>query len=245
MTNQTQIIRSALDTSVGTKFLSINNDDLLACVRSAASNADIKTIVSKRSDRHLLIQARLTDRTIDIPDLGGVHTPMIWVRNSNAGTAALRVGIGWYRFVCSNGLLLGLDAFDVRLRHIDGPTAHAVLDHLPGAIAEAVRAIETGSALDQAFEALHTPVLDPISIVGHLPDLSDRTKQSVISAILDQRYRKVDHPTNVWGLYNLTNEFARIHSRSAYRSAVQDIGRLEHIMTLADDQAALAAGDAA
>jgi hypothetical protein len=231
------IITRQLDRNVGPKFLAISNQDLTEVVRRSAG--DNLQILQPRTRNQLLITAKMPDFTVNEPELGGLLTPQLWVKNDNSGGSALVVGIGLYRFICMNGLYFGLSSFNIKLRHYDGPKAHGILDQLPQAIQSAIKAIESGEALDVAYDALETKVLDPISVVGNLPDVSNKVKQIVISNILNDSGREQDEPETAWGLYNQINEAARLRARSLYRQASNDIGMLDNIIALANAQQSL------
>ena len=48
--------------------------------------------------------------------------PEVVLYNSHDGTSSLRLFVGFYRFICSNGLVAG-DGFEARLRHSSGTVA--------------------------------------------------------------------------------------------------------------------------
>jgi hypothetical protein len=56
--------------------------------------------------------------------------------NSVDGSTAFRTLMGWFRFVCSNGLVLGVTRSDVRRRHVGGLTTDDVASVLRSGLAE-------------------------------------------------------------------------------------------------------------
>ena len=56
--------------------------------------------------------------------------------NSVDGSTGFRALIGWFRFVCSNGLIIGVTRSDVRRRHVGGLTLDDVAAVLQAGLAE-------------------------------------------------------------------------------------------------------------
>ncbi len=224
-----------LDTSVGTKFLSMSNADLTEVFQSALPNSIVARNESKTSSG-LILTVKLNDATVDIPELGGLLTPQLWLRNSNDATCALQIGVGAFRFVCSNGLFIGLPGMIQKIRHIDGAKANGFLDLIGEKIRIAAEQATDGTLIDAGLEALDTLVADPIDVVGSLPNVSVRVKDAAIHAIVMERTRPQDRVDTAWGLYNLVNETAKRHSRSAYRAAINDTNLLSDITALAESQ---------
>lgn len=233
-----QTIQRELDLSVGTKYLAINNTDLRRAFYSAAETAGADTATAEVracTDTKLLMTVDLPRLSFNMPELGGKITPRLWLRNDNTGGSALSVGIGLYRWVCSNGLYIGVQAFGTRLIHRDGPHAHRVLDALPEALSAAMDDIASGAATDLLLEASATVVTDPIDVVGSL-DVGLRTKQFAIDNIILGRLRAEDNPNTAWGLYNIVNEAARFHTKSKWRTVNRDMTLLSDIQLLAGHQ---------
>lgn len=235
---QTRTIQRERDLTVGTKYLSINNVDLRHAFSGAAlqAGADTDTIkVIKQNDRQIMLTVDMPRLTLDLPELGGQLTPRLWLRNDNGGGSALSVGIGLFRWVCMNGLYIGVQSFGTRLIHRDGPKAHGILDLLPEAMVAAMDDVASGAATDLMLEAATQVVTDPIDVIGSL-DVGLRTKQAAISRIILGQTRQEDNANTAWGLYNIVNEAARVNGRSLYRAAVRDMDLLADIQVLAEHQ---------
>ncbi len=224
-----------LDTSVGSKFLSISHADLTSVFQSAVPQASIVQNTSK-TGAGLVLTLKLTDATVDVPELGGLLTPQLWMRTANDATCALQIGVGAFRFVCANGLFIGLPGMIQKIRHVDGPKANNFIDEIGEKIRIAAEMATDGTLIDAGLEALDTPVADPIDVIGSLPNVSYRVKDAAIHAIVMERTRPQDRVETAWGLYQLVNETAKHHSRSAYRNAINDTNLLGDITALADAQ---------
>jgi hypothetical protein len=169
----------------------------------------------------------------NIPELGGTIVPQLLLRNDNTGSRAMLVGVGLFRLVCFNGLMVSFgDAFTSKVRHIDGPKAHDILDKLPGIIEAQMVRIRNGQVFDDALDAAGQGVKDPIQVVGNLP-IALNVKHTVVRKIAMGRTRPEDDVNTVWGLYNVVNEVTRNHSSRMDIALDKDIGLLGHIQLLA------------
>lgn len=233
-----------LDQSVGTKFLNINNDDLLAAFSNAASlaGADLDTRQVHRAgngDNRMILTADLSNLTLDMPELGGKITPRLWLKNDNSGGSAMAVGIGFFRFVCMNGLYIGVNLFGAKLIHRDGPKAHNILDLLPDSLNTAMESVVSGAAVDLLLEAAEQKVTDPIDVIGSL-NIGVKAKESAILTVAGGYNRQEDNPNSAWGLYNIVNESINRNSRSKFKAAERDMNLLENIQFLSDNQVKVA-----
>lgn len=235
------MISRSLDQTVGPKFLHIDNHDLLSAFSNAASNAgaDLDTRQAFTSTSGLILTADLPDYTIDSPELGGKITPRLWLKNLNNGRSAMSVGIGFYRFVCMNGLYIGVNMFGAKLIHRDGPKAHSILDLLPESLNTAMGSIKSGAATDLLLDAAEQKVIDPIDVIGSL-NINKTAKARAIYIVAAERNRWVDDPKTAWGLYNIVNEQVNRATRSKFAAAERDMGLLENIQFLADNQVKVA-----
>ena len=57
--------------------------------------------------------------------------------NSVDGSSRLRVLFGWFRYVCSNGLVVGVTKMDIRRRHVQGIDSVEFMRQIPGRLQEA------------------------------------------------------------------------------------------------------------
>jgi len=221
-------INRQLDLNVGTKFLSISNSDLGRVFTEATGSNQVQA-----SARRFYGLAKMPDYAENIPELGGLVIPQLLLRNDNTGTKAMLVGVGLFRLVCSNGLMLSFgDAFTAKVRHIDGPKAHGILDKLPGIIESQMGRIRSGEVFDDALDAVGQTVKDPYQVIGSLP-IQKSIKDSIIWNISLGRTRPEDDVNTVWGLYNVVNEATRRHSSRLDIALDKDIGLLGHIQLLA------------
>ena len=235
------MISRELDTTIGPKFLHIDNHDLLSAFSNAASGAgaDLDTRQAFTSTSGLILTADLPDYTIDSTELGGKITPRLWLKNNNNGRSAMAVGIGFFRFVCMNGLYIGVNMYGAKLIHRDGPKANNILDLLPESLNTAMESIKSGAATDLLLDAAEQHVPDPVDVIGSL-DINKTAKQQAIYIVAAEKHRWVDNPNTAWGLYNIVNEQVNRTTRSKFAAAERDMSLLENIQFLADNQVKIA-----
>lgn len=238
-----QSIQRQRDTDIGPQYLHINNSDLrnafvTAAAFAGADTSTSKLIVNGHNSERLLMSVDLPRLSLNIPELGGQLTPRLWLRNDNTGRAALTVGIGFFRWVCMNGLYIGVNVFGTKLAHRDTAKAHTVLDMLPEALTTSMESIADGSAFNVLLDSSEQKVYSPIDVVGSL-DIGDKSKQQAINSII-LGTRIEDNANTVWGLYNIVNEACRNNGRSLYRTAIKDMELLESIQFLSDNQVSVA-----
>ncbi len=233
----TSIIRN-VDTNIGPRFLAVNNQSLVDTVKAALSIDQVKTTMPKNNTNKLFLTADLRQYQETVPELGGTLIPRIWLRNANDGTSSLHIGVGFFRLVCANGLVIPLgDSLYSSIRHVSGPKANNFLDILPDLMMGYVDRIKSGELIDEALDSLDVVVSNPVDVIGSL-DLPNQVKHDAIALTTLERHRKEDNPHTAWGLYNLINERLRRSSRSQYAAANRDVTLLQDIIHLANNQAA-------
>ena len=225
-------INRSLDVNVGPKFINISNHDLIALLEKTCSENIIKFYYSKNKDR-LVASVSFDNYKVVDDSLGGTIVPRLYVKNSNHGGECLVVGVGLYRQVCTNGLMMYFgDVHSNKIKHVQGPKLTSFLDVLPAMIEHQIKTIVSGQVFDEAYEASQVEVKNPINAIGNLP-ISNIVKDRAIAQIVNQTHRKEDNPYTAWGLYNLINELSRLRSRTEYNALNKDIGLLDHIVVLA------------
>jgi hypothetical protein len=164
---------------------------------------------------------------------GDECTPQILITNSYAKESALIVGVGTFRLVCTNGLIVGDVTYKSRIVHRTGPTADMKLDELPHKLFEAVCYIRECWASD-IEEATSTKLSEQqmIDITGNLR-VPDVVKDRTIAQVALNIRRPEDGANTVWALFNLVNENIRKCSRSDNARVTHNKNLLEDINLLA------------
>lgn len=231
-------INRSLDTSVGPRFLSISHDSLIDLARTVAGpDAVMKVLHPKGNPDKLFLTVDLKQYEVREPLLGGVLVPRLWMRNHNDGTKALQVGLGFFRVVCSNGLVVPVEgALYTSVRHINGPKANAFLDILPDILMKKMEQVRSGALLDAALNATKLTVENPLVVLAQL-SLPKTVKDIVSNSVSYGRVfgygpRAEDDINTAWGLYNTINETMRKNSRSLYAAANRDVTLLNDIINI-------------
>jgi hypothetical protein len=166
---------------------------------------------------------------------GDTIAPQIYIFNSHNKECRFKIYVGFLRFVCMNGMVLGDILFDQTITHRTGPVCEAKLDGLERGLADALDYIQAGFAND--VEELTNQELTEgqmIQVTGNLP-LSNRIKDKVIDRIVLQHTRRFeDQSNNVWALWNLTNEVIGQHTTSELRRDQRNVNLLGDIVALTE-----------
>ena len=163
---------------------------------------------------------------------GSSIIPTLNFLNSYDGKSALKIGIGLYRMVCSNGLMVGEEYYSEKIIHREGPKVDKFLRELADKIRIAAENMQ------DILQQLDTDTSRPsesdkqIEIVGSLP-IPKKAKENTIRQLAYGHRRELDRENNVWSLWNIVNENMRQVSRSRWADANNNMRLLEDITLLA------------
>lgn len=203
-------------------FQAIDTNFLLSTVNQTATRAGLDlTYVQGHKG---VTQAHFGD-TVVSPD-GSKVRPMLFLRNINDGGHALMLGVGLFRFVCMNGLVVGDNFFSRRIIHRKGKTLDEFLTNLEKDLTDAFH-IAADYYQDVLEELYNTPVSDTqaVQIIGSL-NIPDTAKQYAMYYWFNPRTE--DSHRTLLSLYNVVNEMNRRKSNSS-NSFDRELGLLQHI----------------
>lgn len=132
--------------------------------------------------------------------------PELLLWNSYQGESSLKASLGFYRFVCSNGMTVGEVFEEVKIRHVKGQTFEQKFDSffnnllpildrgLSGLREVADKKLSTYEMIHVAFE------LFPKRI-------AEQVREQILVG------RPEDRTGNVWELWNVSNEVLRANAR--------------------------------
>lgn len=194
-------------------MLHISNEQLLSTVRTSLDSNGLRHELAHKawSEKSMLLRVTFDDIvTISSEQFRA----QLYLRNVNDGRSALRVQVGLYRLVCSNGLIM--PAYDgaassLRIVHRDCPATHELLAQLPAVIQNGLNAI--GDYTDDIETMRETNIVSDekaFEVIGNL-NVSDNVKHTsmqVWSNLIDRR--PDDQPKTAWSLYNIVNERIRL-----------------------------------
>jgi hypothetical protein len=155
-------------------------------------------------------------------------TPMVVLRDQTFPGAALRLHVGLYRLVCSNGLLgVAISEPTVRIPHFTNRKDQ--LEGIAAAIFEASSrmesVIETANTLTTIQVKAPTTVIESLSLPPTLTEL-------LLSGITQGAIRPEDDINTVWGLYNYVNETMFSRTRSVFAAVERDTTLVNQIITV-------------
>lgn len=194
--------------------------------------------VGTKNTRHCIVYTIQSLTT----DLGGTQAaPQIYVFNSYRKESAFLIAVGFLRFVCDNGMVVGENLFSQRIIHRAGQTAEQRVAGIENGIAAALDYIQSGALEELTNELVNLPLTDEqaISIAASLP-IPKRVRERVMyafSGLLTRRNE--DRGGNLWTFWNVVNEFMRVNARSPVRNLERNTDLLDHVLALYEHELSL------
>lgn len=217
--------QSMIKTEKQGSYLRISSADVHSLIRRELDLQGLNYQCTSPGSDNRISRYRLTD--ISIEDGLSQLTPEIYFRNSETPGTALMLYIGAYRFICANGLVLGVGDGG-RLIHRVGQTADQFVAGMEQMIRSSLISL-TDDLQETIDSARAAPVSNPIEIVASLP-IQNRVREDVIRSIALGATK--ENVNTVWGLYNEVNARVRVRSRGPNTALAKDIGLLDHITLL-------------
>lgn len=143
------------------------------------------------------------------------------------------IGVGMFRFVCANGLVVGDNFYSRRIIHRAGPTLDEFLANLDKNLDAA---FETAASMDLAgmveeYSTRQVTEQQGIEVLASLPLPRNVVDLAIYRWIAPRRIE--DTPRNVWSLYNIANEANRVRSSST-SAFNREVNLLDDITALLD-----------
>lgn len=161
---------------------------------------------------------------------GDSVTPTINIVNSYGGERAFQITVGFFRLVCSNGMIVGTALFNRRIVHLKGETTERQLAEVALGIAAALDYLAGDFAKDMQQLATTTVSQDVMVRISQAVGLSKSRLADVESKIRNVQSRRLqDRGDNLWTLWNLLNETLRLRSRSELRQLLVNNDLLDQI----------------
>jgi hypothetical protein len=155
-------------------------------------------------------------------------TPMVVLRDQTFPGAALRLHVGLYRLVCSNGLLgVAISEPTIRVPHFQNRKEQ--LEGIAAAIFEASSRME--SLIETANQLTTIQVNTPTTVIESLY-LPKTLTEKLLLGIKDGNVRPEDDIHTVWGLYNYVNETMFRRTRSVFAAVERDTELVNQIITV-------------
>lgn len=136
--------------------------------------------------------------------------PQVVIFNSFQGESALRAHLGFFRAVCTNGMVVGQSITEpVIIRHIKGPTFDTkyreFFDNLEVVLERGLQGLQEKTERSLTLSEMNALIERLTSLTGV------RARDKALELL---RGREEDQTSNVWQLWNVTNEAMRITARS-------------------------------
>lgn len=224
-------------TGVSNRYRVIDTEQLVTQICSDIGlNASSETIyprISTRGKKQTTKHAVVLTLGSTVMLAGTPVFPRIYVRNSYSGESALTVSVGFFRLVCSNGMMVGTSHFNGRILHLQSG-----INQLPQLRKSIVQAVEWCRVeLPKLAARLDATVLSPnqISTVLASVSASKRLAEAVSTRVqlpmhmLRPEDRRPDGQLTAWNVWNIVNEQARVRSRSQLRQLDVNAGLLDAI----------------
>lgn len=169
---------------------------------------------------------------------GEQFRPQLYVFNRNNGKSAMRVHVGLFRLVCSNGLVMPAEqgsAHSLRIIHRDCKPTRQKLNTLPDLI---VAGLDSISSYEESILELQNTKLtedQAIQVIGNL-NVHDNVKyRSIRNIVRPELTRPEDQGNTAWNVYNIVNENIRYQHGFNLTAFNQDVSLFSDVQTLSLD----------
>lgn len=195
---------------VSERYRTVSTIDLLDSFSDIIRQDQIK--LSHKSGSNHALTLELAPRFQYEGLIGGDRCKLtLHVFNSYQGESALKVYFGIYRFICSNGLVIGSSIFEAKAKHIVGPAIDSTLERLRQSVVDF-----TGEPqrLFEAVDTLAESTIDRTTIERLLDNmrLPFRTYHQALQRYLEPK-RRADAGDSAWLAYNRVQEIVAAPNR--------------------------------
>lgn len=181
-----------------------------------------------KSTRHV-VEYRL-NTTMKV--LGDEGVPRLIFINSYNGESSLQIKVGFYRMVCSNGLILGTDLFSEKIIHVKGQTFEQKIKQLEVKIAAALEYIKESMADDISEKMGKTLSSHETTQLLDALNISNKVRDTVKDRLEYRALRPEDNTGTVWALYNVVQEEIKQRSRSELSFNVRNVKLMDEFIKL-------------
>ena len=225
-------------------FVSVDHDSLFSAIRTLLPEyfIDVKVYDESRTKAAAAVgggsRVFYTLRSPVKYDIGNgdIVQPVLRIQDQTFPGRALRVEVGLYRQVCTNGLMaFSADFEPIRIAHTTNK--RELFTGIAAALQVAVSRVE--ATIQKARQLYEMPVLNPVATVEAL-DLPKKLKDSILTSLKIRAsgtgsglIRAQDNLNTVWGLYNFINESDAKSARSPLAALNRDTDMLVAIQAVA------------
>jgi hypothetical protein len=221
------------------RYLRINSMRLIGCIAAFLWKQDINfdvEVVTGAGDKSTIHFLRFT-----LADFGSRRDGQLQllVRNSYNGECSLGVHVGFYRFVCANGIVIGTGEEIFKVRHwndVMGDNDAYMCNNLQDAVSDALMEVPAYERRMQMLEQTQVSWKQQTDIMLGLAGVPDK----VVVESLRKRHpnnidnlRVEDQDGNLWCVLNTVNETYRKHVRSGKAEIEANVSLMEQFVYVA------------
>lgn len=231
--------------STSDKYRTVDSQDLINTTERVLNEHGLEysrsiggTVRGFKGTKHVI---KYTIENNELTIKGDKLKPTINFLNSYNGESALMIRVGFFRLICSNGLIVGQSFYSDRLVHVKGMTIEAKLSALAIKLNDAICFIKNQAVdkLEQAFNKDLTKDQE-LTVLNNLKNdkvISNRIYDKAVmlrtQGIEHGFIRSEDSSRNTWTLYNTINEVIRTYSRSELSNTVKNIKLMDTVIEYA------------
>jgi len=180
----------------------ISSLDVLSAIDSLIDMDSLRLNRGRGQGTYHELTARLKHEPVSIG--GDTVYPTIHLYNSYAGESPVKLFIGMYRVICSNGLVVGSSIFKAEARHIKGPKLDSILNRLNVQLGEGIAKLET---IVSNVQLLDNVACDRTTVERILDEskLSFKAYHRALNAYAKPK-RQADVGDSAWRVYNRVQE---------------------------------------
>lgn len=214
MTYPIALTQTHADPKMTDRYSVINTSDVIEVMKDQGFNVHSYRVDNSRKVNRDFARHMVVFRNNDLPVIDDCTSQFIWT-NSHNGRCAGKMRGGLYRFVCANGLVIGNDLFEERMRHSKSITDQLIerVRHLSANSLQTFQKIEEWSKIelnkDQVTEFAQKALV--------LRFGEERSKSYSTESILSAR-RAEDEGYDLWKTFNRIQENSMKGGFTGYNS---------------------------
>jgi len=215
--------------TVSNRYLTINTTDLLTeALKNLGSNDYQLRTIKSRHTKSTREKVEVKFPTFGYTDpTGSPIVPMVIIENSFNGECSLTVQTGFFRQVCSNGLMLAVDKHSIgRIVHLKA--YHEQVKQLSYKIAAFLESVNAQQQELKRIAAIDvggmTTAMNIVSDLNFSPKLTKNIRLALLFPS-----RENDKGSNLYTLWNVVNEQMRKVGRSESAQIDKNLTLLERL----------------
>lgn len=217
------------------RYTFVSSEDIIDEMKLAGFYLSAYQVVRSRSPENIPYAKHLMRfQHITTPDTLG-ETPEIIIINSHNGSSAIRVMLGIYRFVCSNGLFAGNTYGHIRISHSSSDAIHqaslAALE-LMDSFGDILKAIDLWKSIQLTQKEASNLASCALLLIKN-----ETIREKLFYTDLLKVRRSEDYGNDLWTIFNIIQEnlvtggqrYSSRNGRMQTRRRTKDLKALEQM----------------